>query len=166
MSMCIAAGPRPGVARTDEPAAAYGSPWRPDRAEGECGTVLLADADEEGRTVCGVVLRGAGYVVLEAETGEEAIRLAHARRPDAIVLGPVLRGVDAMRALAVLHEHPATAPIPVVVLGADSGGDHERRARAAGCAAWLPAPYPPSRVVDTVRALTPALQAQGALRAM
>jgi two-component system cell cycle response regulator DivK len=122
--------------------------------EGSAGTVLVADAHEDSRAICAMLLRHSGFVVLEAWTGEEAIRLAHAHRLDAIVMGPVLRGVDGMRALEVLKQDPATAPIPVVVLSSVSGDEHERRARAAGCAAYLLKPCPPLQVLNTLRALT------------
>lgn len=123
----------------------------PDAA---AGTVLVADAHEDSRAVCAMLLRHSGFTVLEAATGEEAIRLAHAHRPDSIVMGPVLRGVDGMRALEVLKQDPATAAIPVVVLSSIGGEEHERRARAAGCAAYLLKPCPPRQVLDTLRALT------------
>ncbi|HYW14039.1 MAG TPA: response regulator [Longimicrobium sp.] len=118
------------------------------------GTVLVADAHEDSRTLCAMLLRHSGFTVLEAATGEEAIRLAHAHRPDAIVMGPVLRGVDGMRALEVLKQDPATASIPVVVLSSVGGDEHERRARAAGCAAYLLKPCPPRQVLDTLHVLT------------
>lgn len=117
-------------------------------------TVLIADVHEDSRAVCAMLLRHAGYTVLEAATGEETIRLAHAGRPEAIVLAAVLRGVDGLRALDVLKQHPATAPIPVVVLSSVCGDDHEQRARAAGCAAYLLKPCAPQRVLEAVRALT------------
>lgn len=154
MSTCIAAGPVPGVARTSEGAAGRAaSAWRPEG--GECGTVVLADADEDSRAVHGILLRNAGFVVLEAATGEEAIRLAHARRPDAIVLAAVLRGVDAMRTRIVLGDHPATAAIPVVLLGPGGTEERERPARAAR----RPVPCPPLRLLDTLHAITERRQA-------
>jgi CheY-like chemotaxis protein len=138
-------------------------PWAPrctpdgTRAVAEpdfaAGTVLLADVDEDSRAVCAMLLRHNGFAVLEAVTGEETIRLAHASRPDAIVLAPVLRGVDGLRALDVLKQDPATASIPVIVVSSLSGDEHERRARAGGCAAYLLKPCPPRRVLEAVRAL-------------
>ncbi|HLM68154.1 MAG TPA: response regulator [Longimicrobium sp.] len=132
---------------------------RMKRADDAGATVLVADAHEDSRAVCAMLLRHGGFAVLEAATGEEAIRLAHAHRPDAIVLGPVLRGVDGLRALEVLQQHPATETIPVVVLSSVSGDEHERRARAAGCAAYLLKPCTPADVLDAVRALTEVREA-------
>lgn len=127
--------------------------------DGTGATVLLADAHEDSRAMYATLLRHNGFAVLEAATGEEAIRLAHAHRPDAVVLEPVLRGVDGLRALEVLREHPATARIPVVVLSSVSGDEHEARARAAGCAAYLVKPCPPRRLLDAVRLLTERCEA-------
>lgn len=153
-TMTIAAGPRCGVFRAGDAPAWRVSEWRGDAvldAEGSAGTVLVADADEDGRALCAMALRHAGFAVLEAATGEEAIRLAHAFGPDAIVLAAVLRGVDGLRALDVLKQHPATERIPVVVLSSAGGDEHERRARAAGCAAYLLKPCAPRRVLEAVR---------------
>lgn len=153
--MNTAFAPRPGACRVRGPAdEPWASSWEDGPAEADGGaTVLVADAHEDSRAVCAMLLRHAGFTVLEAPTGEEAIRLAHARRPEAIVLAAVLHGVDGMRALDVLKQHPATAPIPVVMLSSVDGDEHERQARAAGCAAYLLKPCPPRRVLDAVRAV-------------
>jgi CheY-like chemotaxis protein len=132
---------------------------RMPRADGAGATVLVADAHEDSRAVCAMLLRHSGFAVQEAATGEEAIRLAHAHRPDAVVLGQVLRGVDGLRALEVLKQHPATETIPVIVLSSVSGDEHERRARAAGCAAYLLKPCAPLDVLNAVRALTEVREA-------
>jgi two-component system cell cycle response regulator DivK len=120
-------------------------------------SVLVADTHEDSRTVCAMLLRHSGVHVLEADTGEEVIRLAHAARPRAIVMSTTLRGVDGLRALEVLKDHPATARIPVVVTSSVCGDEHERRARAAGCAAYLLKPCPPRRVMEEVEAVAGAL---------
>jgi two-component system cell cycle response regulator DivK len=159
MTDTIAAGRRPAALLAGR--VHSGAPLRVVRMDGvraapdgSAGTVVVADAHEDSRSVCAMLLRHNGFTVLEAATGEEVIRLAYARRPDAIVLGPVLRGVNGVRALEVLKQDPATASIPVVVLSSVSGDEHERRARAAGCAAYLLKPCPPRRVLDTLRALS------------
>lgn len=164
MTSTIAPERRPAalLARGAHPGAAIrvvrldgGMPWADDAG----ATVLVADAHEDSRAVCAMLLRHSGLAVLEAATGEEAIRLAHAHRLDAIVLGPVLRGVDGLRALEVLKQDPATACIPVVVLSSVPDDEHERRARAAGCAAYLLKPCPPRQLQDTLRALGERRQA-------
>ena len=123
----------------------------------EDAPVLVADTHEDSRTVCAMLLRHAGVRVLEADTGEEVIRLAHAARPRAIVMATMLRGVDGLRALEVLKDHPATAEIPVVVTSSVCGDEHEQRARAAGCAAYLLKPCPPRRVLEKVEAIAGAV---------
>lgn len=122
-----------------------------ERAE---STVLVADSHEDSRAICAMVLRHAGFQVLEADTGEEAIRLACAWRPRAIVMAAVLRGVDGLRALEVLRDHPLTAQVPVLIVSSVPDEAHERRARSAGCAAYLHKPCPPRHLLAEVRRCT------------
>ena len=142
MTMKTLAAPRRWPSRTARVAERHPAP-----AE---GVVLVADANEDSRAVYTAVLRHAGFHVLEADTGEEAIRLAVAWEPQAIVLSAVLRGVDGLRALEVLKDHRLTADIPVLVMDTRMDVEHERRARAAGCAAYLLKPCTPCQVMGEV----------------
>jgi two-component system cell cycle response regulator DivK len=119
-------------------------------------TVVVADSHEDCRALYAMVLRHAGFDVLEAETGEEAIRLAFARRPVAVVMAAVMRGVNGFRALEVLKDHADTEAIPVLVVSSVCGDGHEQRARAAGCSAYLMKPCPPRCLLAEVRRCTAA----------
>lgn len=116
--------------------------------------VIVADADEDSRAIYAAGLRHAGFTVREAERGEEVVRLAHACRPGALVVSPVLRGVCGLRALEVLASDPATRAIPALVVSSIGDAETERRARAAGCAAYFVKPCPPSTIAATLHALT------------
>jgi CheY-like chemotaxis protein len=62
------------------------------------------------------VLHKAGYEVVCAEDGESALQLAHAAKPDLIVLDMMLPKLSGPEVLARLKQDAATAKIPVVVL--------------------------------------------------
>jgi CheY-like chemotaxis protein len=86
------------------------------------------------------------FEVLQAETGEEALRLIADRRPDAVLLDLDLPGMDgislalAMKADARLHS------IPIIVVTA-SVMDNERQASlAAGCLAFVEKPFDIARL--------------------
>jgi two-component system cell cycle response regulator DivK len=119
-------------------------------------TVVVADSHEDCRALYAMVLRHAGFEVLEAETGEEAIRLAFACRPVAVVMAAVMRGVNGFRALEVLKDHRDTERIPVLVVSSVCGDGHEERARAAGCFAYLMKPCSPRCLLNEVRRCTAA----------
>ena len=70
--------------------------------------VLVADDDRLLRTAAATTLRSAGFEVLAAADGEEAVALARAERPDLILLDLVMPKVDGFAALARLKDDPAT----------------------------------------------------------
>jgi CheY-like chemotaxis protein len=77
-------------------------------------TILLAEYNRIQRLASERILRKAGYVVLNAEDGEETLRVARAKIPDVVILDvllPKLRGREVMR---LLQLRPATAQIPVL----------------------------------------------------
>lgn len=123
-----------------------------DRDPGDA-PVVVADTNHASRAVFAMLLQRAGYPVVEADRGEEVIRLAHAARPRAIVMTTMLGGVSGLRALEVLKDDPVTAWIPVVVTSSTCSEDHEHRVRVAGCAAYLLKPCPPRRLLAEVEAV-------------
>jgi len=102
--------------------------------ENSAYTILVVDDNEAGRYVSARFLRAAGYQVLEASTGAEALELA-ARRPDVVVLDvnlPDMHGFEICRRLktlprndvpAVLHVSAASIEITAQVQGLEGGAD-------------------------------------------
>ena len=78
--------------------------------------ILLAEDDRFLRKSAGAMLRRQGFIVMAAEDGEEALRLARTEIPDLILLDvimPKMQGFDVLRAL---KSDPHTSPIPVIIL--------------------------------------------------
>jgi CheY-like chemotaxis protein len=79
-------------------------------------TVLLVEDSKLQRMASERTLSRAGYAVLNAATGEEALRLAHEGNPDVIVLDMLLPGMGGEHVLRNLKGDAVTTKIPVVVL--------------------------------------------------
>jgi two-component system, cell cycle response regulator DivK len=109
-------------------------------------TVLLVDDQFELLAVHGTYLREHGYRVLTAADGNDALRSARANVPDIIVLDHSLPGCTGVEVARELRQDPATAGIPIVMMTAHAYGAVGRKARAAGCVAFLAKPCRPSRV--------------------
>ena len=78
--------------------------------------ILLAEDDRFLRKSAGAMLHREGFIVMAAEDGEEALRLARTESPDLILLDvimPKMQGFDVLRAL---KSDPHTSPIPVIIL--------------------------------------------------
>ena len=113
-------------------------------------TVLLVEDDRDSRVVYGMVLRHAGFRVVEAGDGEEGILLARRHNPDVIVMDLGLPRVDGWTATAALKADPATAGIPVVAVTVHVQDFYRGRAELVGCHSFLDKPCSPSRLMGEI----------------
>lgn len=99
-------------------------------------TVLVIDDSKFMRLTCVRILKGAGYIVLEAADGEQGLILAHDGHPDVILLDMLLPKQSGEMVLQRLKMDEATAQIPVIVLTSLSQ-KNEERLRKDGAAGFL-----------------------------
>ena len=117
--------------------------------------ILLIDDRLEMLGIHAAYLRKHGYRTLMAENGTTGLQYARAYRPTLIVLDhsmPDRTGVEVARELKA---DPSTASIPILLLTALSYGAIGMAAMDAGCAAFLPKPIEPSRLLREIVAHTP-----------
>jgi CheY-like chemotaxis protein len=99
--------------------------------------VLLVEDDRFLRRAAESTLRRAGYAVVTAADGEEALRLARSERPEAILLDllmPKLNGIEVLRGLKA---DAATRHIPVLVLSNSSREQDVETVKTLGAAGYL-----------------------------
>ena len=80
------------------------------------GTILVIDDDQAVRELMERFLIREGFRVECAASGDEGIRLAKEKRPDAITLDVIMPGMDGWAVLAALKADPEIADIPVIML--------------------------------------------------
>jgi CheY-like chemotaxis protein len=113
--------------------------------------ILNVDDNEAGRYVTTKILRKAGYEVVEAASGAEA--LAQAAGPVSLVLLDIhLPDITGYEVCRRLKADPATAGLPVIYLSA-TADDVEVRERGEGTGACMSlfAPLPPDELLAAVR---------------
>ena len=113
-------------------------------------TVLLVEDDEDSRAIYGTVLRHSGFLVVEADDGEAAVRSVRLHSPDLVVMDAGLPGMDGWDATAALKGDPETVSVPILVLTVHSQPADLKRAEAAGCDAYVVKPVDPASLVETV----------------
>jgi PAS domain S-box-containing protein len=129
------------------------------------GTVLYVDDDESNRRALALVFRDAGFLVKEAGTGGEALRLA-AEKPDLVVLDVQLPDVNGFEVCRRIRADPATTAIPVMHLSAVHVSPEDRRhALEEGADVYLTKPVEPGEVVAQARALLRTHRAEEMARA-
>lgn len=106
------------------------------------GKILVVDDEILVRTMICDGLESAGYTVLQASSGEEALKVATAERPECILLDIMMPGLDGYDTCAALKLESETAPIPVILVSATTDVRVIDRAENVGAAAVLPKPVP------------------------
>jgi CheY-like chemotaxis protein len=99
-------------------------------------TVLLIDDSKFLRRANEISLARSGHLVLTASDGEEGLRVAREKKPDAIVLDMMLPKLGGAQLLQLLKADPVTASIPVIVLSSLPQKNAERLI-ADGAVAYL-----------------------------
>jgi len=112
-------------------------------------TILVVEDNDVSREGLTVVLRHAGYHVLPAANGEEALRLLRAGpAPDLIMLDMLMPVLDGWHFLDRLQWEPAQPPVVVTtataVLGREWAEDH-------GCAGFVRKPVEAGELLEEVR---------------
>ena len=99
-----------------------------------------------------VLIADAGFRVVQAETGAEALDAARETKPDVILMDVTMPGLDGFTATTLLRQDPAFATIPILMLTAHVFVEHEQQAKAAGCSGFIRKPCLPDDLVRVVRA--------------
>lgn len=110
-------------------------------------TILICEDDENLRQLIRAVL-GAGYRILEAHDGNQALMLAQEHHPDLIILDLMLPRMSGLEVLNYLREGSPPGDAHILVMSA--WPNSEGAARAAGADSYLPKPFNPDDLVSIV----------------
>ena len=118
-------------------------------------TVLVVDDSPTMRQMVTDTLRGAGFEVVQAVNGEDALRQVNGLRVQLVITDfnmPVMNGLALIGRLRASAEHKFT---PILVLTTESGADRKSEGRAAGATGWVVKPFDPDRLIQVVNRLVP-----------
>ena len=115
--------------------------------------VLVADDDPDILTLVGFRLERAGYEVLPARDGEEALALALERQPDLAILDVMMPKLDGYEVTQRLRDHAATSSMPVILLTARVQEADITRGFEAGADDYIKKPFSPQELRTRVQAI-------------
>jgi len=113
--------------------------------------ILIVEDNPKNLKLVRDTLQVKGYQTLEAETGEEGVRLAHERQPALILMDIQLPGITGVEALQRLRADPATQHPPVVAVTASVMPQDRTRIMAAGFDGFQGKPISVRELLATVR---------------
>jgi len=102
--------------------------------------ILIVEDNDKNRKLVRDVLQHRGYRTLEAETGEDGVRLAREHRPALVLMDIQLPGIDGIAALGQLRADAATRDIPIIAVTASAMTHDRQKIMAAGFDAYQTKP--------------------------
>jgi CheY-like chemotaxis protein len=115
--------------------------------------ILIADDRPSSRELLRLVLERAGYAVIEAEDGQQALDKSRSDEPDLLLLDLQMPGLDGYGVLAALRSDPRFESLPVLALTASAMRGDRERILEAGFTDYLAKPAGPELVRETVARL-------------
>jgi two-component system, cell cycle response regulator DivK len=104
-------------------------------------TILVVEDQEDNRQILRDLLGSAGFRMIEAHDGAQALTVARSERPDLILMDIQLPVVDGYEATRSIKRDPELKQIPVIAVTSYALSGDEQRAREAGCDAYVAKPY-------------------------
>ena len=114
-------------------------------------TVMTVDDSASVRQMVSFALSGAGYGVVEAENGRDALDKLAAAKVDLILTDlnmPVMDGIELVRAV---RADPGLRFVPIVLLTTESQEAKKQEGRKAGATGWIVKPFKPEQLLAVVR---------------
>lgn len=116
-------------------------------------SIMVVDDSSSVRTVVGIALRSAGYEVVEASDGHDALARLEGRKVHLILSDVNMPGMDGLSLLKALKQHPQHRFTPVMMLTTEAGEDKKAIGRSEGARAWMTKPFRPEQMLQAVQKL-------------
>ena len=118
-------------------------------------TILVVDDSGTVRQQVSMALKQAGFAIVEAADGQEALAAIESNRAiDMVVCDvnmPVLNGLEMVEQV---KRNPANKSLPILMLTTEGQPSMISRAKEAGAAGWIVKPFDATQLVQTAKHLT------------
>ena len=114
-------------------------------------TILAVDDSASMRQMVTLTLKDAGYDVVEASNGQEALQAAKIGKFDLVLSDvnmPVMDGITLIKELRALGNVKFT---PILMLTTEAGADKKAEGKQAGATGWIVKPFNPEKLLATVK---------------
>ncbi|KRW60615.1 chemotaxis protein CheY [Aeromonas allosaccharophila] len=116
-------------------------------------TILIVDDSATIRQVVGMTLKGAGYEVMEASDGKDALKKLDGKKISLIISDvnmPNMDGITFVKEAKKLASYKFT---PIMMLTTESQDSKKQEGQAAGAKAWVVKPFQPEQMLAAVAKL-------------
>ncbi len=114
-------------------------------------SILAVDDSASIRKLVTYVLEGAGFNVVLAEDGVEALDYARDNDVDLVLTDINMPNLDGIGLIERLRELPSYKYVPLLVLTTESGNDMKMRGKQAGATGWIVKPFDPQQLIAVIK---------------
>jgi two-component system chemotaxis response regulator CheY len=113
--------------------------------------IMIVDDSATMRQAIGLTLREAGYAILEAGDGIEAMQRLEGVQVDMLITDLNMPRLDGVGLIANIRRKEGHRFLPIVMLTTENDEALKRSAKRAGASAWLTKPFQPDQLLGLVR---------------
>jgi two-component system chemotaxis response regulator CheY len=113
--------------------------------------ILAVDDSLSMRQMIAVTLKTAGYDVIQASCGTEALELAKTREIDLVLTDINMPNMDGLSLIRALRAQPKFQFTPILTLTTESAADMKQKGKAAGATGWIVKPFNPDQLLALLK---------------
>lgn len=110
-------------------------------------TILIVDDEPYMIRLLQHHVERAGYKMVKAVNGREALEKVGSEKPDLIIMDVMMPELNGLEVLSQIRESPETAELPVIIMTANAQRFTKEEAEAAGVSAFLTKPFSPTQLM-------------------
>ena len=114
-------------------------------------TIMTADDSTSVRQMISTTLKGAGYNVVEAKDGKDALGKLQSSQVDMLITDlnmPNMNGIELVKQVRGLSQYRF---LPIVMLTTESQDSRKQEGKAAGATGWIVKPFKPDQLITVVK---------------
>jgi twitching motility two-component system response regulator PilH len=114
--------------------------------------LVVDDSDTDLRNLQQIV-SGAGYSVITARSGKDAVAMAKSEHPDAVLLDVIMPEMNGFQACRAITSDASTKDIPVILVSSKGEKTDKVWGQEQGARGYVTKPYTPDQILNELRAL-------------
>jgi two-component system, chemotaxis family, chemotaxis protein CheY len=114
-------------------------------------TILTVDDSASMRQMISFTLKGAGYEVIEAVDGRDAIEKMEIYPVQMLITDINMPNLDGIELVRKVRMHAVYRFIPIILLTTESQDTKRQEGKAAGATGWIVKPFKPDQLLNVVR---------------
>jgi two-component system, chemotaxis family, chemotaxis protein CheY len=118
-------------------------------------TILVVDDSASMRELLCHTLKGAGFALLEAANGAEALAQLDRAKVDLMITDLNMPVMDGLTLIKMARAKPAYKTTPLLLLTTETAEAKKQAARTAGASGWIVKPFDPPQLLKTIAKVLP-----------